>query len=37
MRRMNVLGLALLSLGVLVTQATVGWTQAKPPITVALP
>jgi len=36
MRRMNVLGLALLSLGVLVTQATVGWTQAKPPITVAL-
>jgi branched-chain amino acid transport system substrate-binding protein len=36
MRRMNVLGLALLSLGVLVTQATVGWTQTKPPITVAL-
>ena len=36
MRRVTLLGLVLLLPGLLVLQATTGWTQAKPPITVAL-
>ncbi|MBI4255989.1 MAG: ABC transporter substrate-binding protein, partial [Candidatus Rokubacteria bacterium] len=36
MRRATLLGLVILLPGVLVLQAATGWTQAKPPITVAL-